>query len=338
MGIEKIDCIDKRGEIVKKNIIIMLAILIIVLSGCTQKVEKNESSEVIDVYTSIYPIYDFATKIGGEKASVKLLVPAGMEPHHFSIKPKDMVKLENADILMYNGLNMEVWIDQIIGSLSSEELLIAKVTEGVEVLEIHETKDEEDIHEESEEEAHQDEDSHAHGKSDPHVWLDPLNAMKQAENIKEILIKKDPDNQEYYEKNYRELKDKLEKLHETYKENLKDLKQRKFVVSHAAFGYLAHRYELEQIFVSGLTPQEEPSSAKMAEIVDIIMENEIKYVFFETLTNSKLSKVIAHETGAEVLELNPLGGLSQEKIDAGDDYFSVMEKNLENLLKALKEK
>ena len=176
---------------------------------------------------------------------------------------------------------------------------------------------------------------HDHGQFDPHVWLDPVNAGKMAENIKDALVQADEGNREYYEANYREFTDKLKALDKRYREELINFNRREIVVSHAAFGYLTKRYGLEQIAVKGITSQEEPGAAKMAEITKLLREKQIKYVFFETLTSPKLSEVLAREVGADTAVLNPIGGLTQEEIRSGMDYISVMEENLAALKMAL---
>lgn len=161
--------------------------------------------------------------------------------------------------------------------------------------------------------------------------MDPIRAIKQAENIKDALIQADESNRDFYEANYQEFADRLKALDARYEEALNNVKKKEIVVAHAAFGYLADRYGLEQIPVSGLNPQEEPSAVGLVQITKLLREKGIKYVFFETLTSPKLSEVLANEVGAGTAVLNPIGGLTQEEMDAGKDYITVMEENLETL-------
>ncbi|WP_058486309.1 metal ABC transporter substrate-binding protein [Defluviitalea phaphyphila] len=317
-----------------KKIIIfasIISILTLNLFGCSSQEESSdEKNDTISVYTSIYPLYDFAQKIGQDKVEVNLIVPPGAEPHDWEPSAKLIGKIENSDILIYNGAGMEFWIEKIIGSINNSNLTIVNSSENVELLKLN--KDNLD-HEDTLE----DEDEHNHGEYDPHIWLDPLNAIIQSENIKNALIKVDSQNKDFYETNFNELKNKLLALDEKYRSTLSKLPKKEIVVSHAAFGYMANRYGLKQIYISGLSPQAEPTPSQMAEIANIIKEHDIKYIFFETLSNPKLAEVIAEETGAKPLVLNPLGSLTQEELDNNKDYFSIMEENLDSLQQALGE-
>ncbi len=178
---------------------------------------------------------------------------------------------------------------------------------------------------------------HHHGEYDPHVWLNPMNAMKQAENIKNALVQADEANRDYYEANYKEFSENLSALDDKFKQELGNLKRKEIVVAHAAFGYLTDAYDLKQIAIRGISPQEEPSATKMAEISKFAKANDVKFIFFETLTSPRLAEVLAREVGAQTMVLNPLEGLTEDEIKAGKDYISVMEDNLERLKKALGE-
>lgn len=306
--------------------------MLVFLTACgnqtLEKPKEEKHSDKLRVYASIYPMYDFAKKIGKDKVEVKLMVPPGTEPHDWEPTAKLMAEVEKADVIIYNGVNMEMWIDRFIASLGNKDLVIVEASKNIKLKEFdeHEKQDAEEEHEED----------HDHGKYDPHVWLDPVRAMKQAENIKNAFIKADEKNKDFYEENYKEFVNDLEKLDEKFKEELKDKSTDYIVVAHGAFGYLGDRYGFKQISVAGLTPQEEPSAAKMARISDLVKEHGVKYIFFETLASPKLAKVIATETGTKTAVLNPIGGLTSEEIDKGKDYISVMEENLEALKKALK--
>ena len=126
-------------------------------------------------------------------------------------------------------------------------------------------------------------------------------------------------------------------LDEEIRNELNSTKKKVFITSHAAFSYFARRYGLKQIAIAGISPEAEPSPAKIAEIVKIAKENEVNYIFFETLVSPKISEVIAKEVGARTLGLNPIEGLSQDEIDKGGTYFTVMRDNLKNLKIALDE-
>lgn len=300
--------------------------IIILLSACSNQLVKSteeEANDKLEVYASVYPMYDFAKKIGKDRIKLRLMIPPGAEPHDWEPTAKLMAQMESADVLIYNGAQLEMWVDKVIGSLSNENLIAVETTKHVKLRSFHE--DEENDHNKE----------HNHGQYDPHVWLDPIKATEQAESIKNAFIKADKENEDFYERNYNELVEELEKLDKAFKEELKDRKTNYIVVAHGAFGYLSDRYGLEQINISGLTPQEEPSAAKIGRISEIVKEHEIEYIFFEPLTNPKLAEVIAKETGAKTAVLNPLGGLTEEDINLGKDYISVMKENLEALKRAL---
>jgi len=321
-----------------KVLSVFLLATVLLMTGCRNDIDKQ--SQVMSgegnpvVYASIYPMYDFAKNIGKDKIDLRMVVPAGAEPHDWEPTAKVMVQMEEADVFIYNGVGMETWADNIFTTLANDKLIIVEASRGIDLLKFHGHEHDKE-HEEQDEE--HDEGGHHHGEYDPHVWLDPIRAIKQAENIKDALIQADESNRDFYEANYQEFADKLKALDARYKEALSNVKRKEIVVAHAAFGYIADRYGLEQIPVSGLNPQEEPSAAKLVQITQLLREKDIKYVFFETLTSPKLSEVLANEVGARTAVLNPIGGLTQEEIDAGKDYITVMEENLETLKAVLGE-
>ncbi|MDO4294134.1 MAG: metal ABC transporter substrate-binding protein [Eubacteriales bacterium] len=285
-----------------------------------------EGADKLRVMASFYPMYDFAVKIGGEYAEVSNMVPAGTEPHDWEPSATDIRELEQADLFIYSGAGMEHWAEDILESLSSQSLISVEASEGIELLAGHE-------HEEEEE--HSEEAGHDHGEYDPHVWLSPINAGKEMENIKNAFVQADPVHAEYFEENYEKYAAMLDELDAEFRKQLSGLPRKEIVVNHEAFGYLCHAYGLEQLGISGLSPEEEPDPKKMAEITDFVKENNVKIIFSEELVSPKVAESVASETGAQVEVLNPLEGLSEEELAAGADYFSVMKENLAKLVKAL---
>jgi zinc transport system substrate-binding protein len=169
------------------------------------------------------------------------------------------------------------------------------------------------------------------------VWLDPTLLKAQAEKIKDVLAKKDPENAAAYEENYKQLAADLDKLDQSFQEMVAQAAKKEFMVSHSAFSYLANRYGLEQVAISGLNPSDEPSPSELKELVEHVKEHEISYVLFEPLVSPKVAEVIARESGVKTATLNPLEGLTEEDVQAGKDYLSIMNENLETLRKALNE-
>lgn len=297
-----------------KWILVSLFILILSLVGCknTQKEDNGKPK----VYTSFYTMYDFTSKIGGEKIEVYNMVPSGIEPHDWEPSAFDIVNIENAHMFVYNGVGMEHWVDGVLNSISNKELVIVEASIGINLLD--------------------GEDNHGDENFDAHVWTNPMNAKIEMQNIRDGLISIDPDNKEYYSINYEKYAKELDKLNEEFINALGDLPNKDIVVSHKAFSYMCDAYGLNQIAIDGLTPDSEPNPGRMAEIIDFITDNNIKVVFFEELASPKVANTISKATGAEVEVLNPLEGLSEEDLQAGEDYFSIMRKNLEALLKSLK--
>ena len=186
----------------------------------------------------------------------------------------------------------------------------------------------------TEEHAHEHE--HDHGGTDPHVWLDPTMLKAQAEKIKSALVEKDKAHAEAYEKNYQQLAADLDQLDKDFADMVSKSSKKEFMVAHSAFAYLAKRYGLEQVAISGIDPADEPSPSEMKELVEHVKEHNISYVLFETLASPKVAEVIAKEAGVQTGTLNPLEGLTEEEAKAGKDYLSIMKDNLEMLRAALK--
>ncbi|HWR61089.1 MAG TPA: zinc ABC transporter substrate-binding protein [Clostridia bacterium] len=304
------------------TIIVMLAMA---MSGCTGPGKKPDDGR-FGIYASFYPMYFIAGEIAGEKAAVKVMVPAGAEPHDWEPTPKFAAELKAADIIVYNGTGMETWMEKILPVIEGGDTRLVDASRGIELLESEE-------HEEAE---GQDEpEEHEHGLYDPHVWVSPMRLLQQAGNVYEAIVEADPQNEEYYEANMKELTTRLEKLDRDIRETSKSFRSNVIVVSHEAFGYFAEDYGLRQVAIRGINPQDEPSLSKMAELAEICRENNVRYVFFEKLTGPELSEALAGEVGAGTLVLNDAAGISEEDIKAGKDYITVMYENLDNLKKAL---
>lgn len=265
------------------------------------------------VVASFYPMYFFASEIGGDRVSVTNITPSGAEPHDYEPSTQDMARIESADVLVLNG-SVEAWADKEKGALAGSQVTI--VTAGQGLLTKQLTEEGETM-------------------SDPHIWLDPILAKQEARAIAQGLMKADPANADYYAQNEQALDAKLDQLDSDYKIGLAECSNKNIVTSHAAFAYLSERYGLNQVAISGLSPDEEPSSAQLAKVADFARANKVKYIFFESLVSPKLSQTIATEVGAQTKVLDPIEGISDEDMANGDDYFSVMRSNLQNLKIAL---
>ncbi|WP_338543898.1 metal ABC transporter substrate-binding protein [Paenibacillus tundrae] len=189
----------------------------------------------------------------------------------------------------------------------------------------------------TEEHSHSHSHSHDHGGLDPHVWLSPALAIQEVRNIEAGLTEAAPEYAEQFKQNADAYVAKLETLDTDFKAAVTDSKRKDFITQHAAFGYLAQEYGLQQVPIAGLSPEQEPSAAQMASVIDFAKEHQVKTIFFETLVSSKVSETIANEVGAKTAVLNPIEGLTEDELAAGMDYISVMRQNLEALKLALNE-
>jgi zinc transport system substrate-binding protein len=313
----------------KKFVLFLLCLFFVIGMGCNNisnnENDKNEnvaanSIEQNTVMVTNYPLYFFTKQIVGDELTVQNLLPPGVDPHSFEPTPQDIIKLEKAKLLIYNGAGLEDWVVKIGQALENKELEIIDASVGVELI-------------------HNKENGHGHnehsGEFDPHIWLDPINSKKMVSNILEAIIAISPQSQDIFKENAQELNTQLDNLDYDYKEQLTNSNKKVFVVNHAAFGYLAHRYGLQQLAVMGVSPHTEPTPQKVVELVKLVKEHDLKYIFTEALVSSKVAEVLAQEAGIGTKVLNPLGNLTNDDIKAGKDYFSIMYENLAILKEGL---
>jgi len=308
-------------------VVFLLVLVVFTAAGCSGR-QTGEDSEKLKVYTTIYPLYDFTVNVGGDRVDVRNLTPPGAEPHEWEPAPRDLAALTAGDVLVYCGAGLEPWAGKFLKNTSGSKLVAVNASVGISLQEADGDNDEHG-HEAGGKEGH------GSARVDPHVWLDPLLAKQMVDNIKKGLSGVDPAGRDYYETNAARYKEELDRLDAEYRAALEKAPRKAFVTSHAAFGYLTRRYGLRQIPIRGISPEVEPTPSRIAEIVKLARQEDIRYVFFESMVNPKISEVIAAETGARVMVLNPLGSLTRDEIDAGKNYLAVMRENLNNLKAAL---
>lgn len=300
----------------KKLAAVSTAALCLSLAACGDSESDDGRPSVV---TSFYPASFLAERIGGDTVSVTALTSPGTEAHDLELTAKQVVEVNEADVLVHLSEFQEA-VDAAIEDSDRDDATTVDMAEGVE--EVHAEEDEGDH------EGH----NHGHGDEDPHVWLDPENMVKAAESVRAALAEADPDNAAAYEANAQELVSELESLDTDFETGLATCERKEFVTSHAAFGHLAHAYGLDQIAISGVDPQSEPSTAALAEITDLVKRDGITTVFTERLASSALAETVARETGADTAVLDPIEGLSDETAD--EDYVSLMRQNLAALQQA----
>ncbi len=313
-----------------------------VLSACGGAESGGSADGKLAVTASFYPLEFLVEQIGGDHVDVTTLTGPGVEPHDLDITPRQTGQMSEADVLLYlRGLQPAV--DKAVDQAGVKNTVDAA---DLTTLEAHGSSSgdghdhgEGDGHDHGEEEGHdhaeEEGDGHDHGDSglDPHVWLDPVKYAEMADGVGEALQKADPDHAADYRKNTEALTGKLKKLDQNYRDGLKNTDTRTFITTHAAFGYLAERYGLDQESIAGVDPESEPSPARMKELQKIAAQEKVTTVFFETLASDRTAKVLAEDTGLGTGVLDPLEGITDKS--QGDDYLEVMEANLAALKKAL---
>ena len=307
----------------KKLVFMILAIALLAM-GCGG--QKQSASDKLQVAASFYPIAEFARNVGGDKAEVFVLVPDGAEAHDWEPSPADLSRLGKAQVFVYNGV-VEPWAKQALTALSERKILAVETGLGLyeRAGEVHEEEDHDHDH------------GHgcAHGKQDPHIWISPKKAIVQVERIASLLCEADAKNAKYYQDNSAKYIEQLKALDIQLTNLAKNAPRKVFVTAHAAFGHLADDYGLKQMAVNGLSPHAEPTPADLQRLIKIVQEEKVRYIFFETLTDPKLAKLVADETGAQISVLDPLEGLNEEGRKNKLDYLQIMQKNIHNLQIAL---
>ncbi|MBO0419658.1 zinc ABC transporter substrate-binding protein [Vagococcus fluvialis] len=305
-----------------------LLLLLVGISACGKQEAEKEDGK-LEIVTSFYPMYDFTKNVAKDKANVSMLIDGGVESHDYEPSAKDMAKIQNADVFVYNSNEMETWVETVLENIDTSKVKVIEASKGIELLKGSESHDEEDH------KGHDHDYGHSHA-FDPHVWLDPLLVKKEVRTISEALIEIDSKNKDYYEKNTTEYLSKLDKLNDDYVAAFEGAKSRKFVTQHTAFSYLANQYGLEQVAISGLSPDQEPTPKELKGIQDLVKKENINVIYTESSASEKIAKTIADATGAELAVLNPMESVSKKDRENGADYLSIMAENLEALKLSIK--
>ena len=260
--------------------------------------DEGAAADRISVAAAFYPLAYAAEEIGGDWVEVHNLTPPGAEPHDVELSARDVERIRAADVVLYLGSGFQPSFERVAERGDGERVdLLGRQT-------LMSGKD----------------------GADPHVWLDPVRYAHQARLIGEALD---------LPERAKPFGARLLKLDADFERGLARCDRREFVTSHAAFGYLADRYGLEQIALTGIAPEAEPTARDLERIVREVERSGATTVFFETLVSPRLAETVAREAGAKTAVLNPLEGLSKEELEAGKDYFSIMRGNLAALREAL---
>lgn len=320
-----------------------LSVLALILVGCSSPANQPAAEAPVEgavpkqIVASFYPLAFMTEQIVGDKATV-VNMAGSVDVHAYEPSPQDMVRLNEADLVVFQGAELEPWTDDVIPQLQQKGITTLEVTHDLELTKMeahdeheedsHDEDEHEDEHDEHQEEGH---DEHHHGESDPHTWLDPVLAQDMIDTILEALVGIDSVNKAIYQNNANNLKQRFTNLDTDYKSKLKQCEKQEFIVSHDAYGYLARRYGFTMHPITGFSPQDEPSAKILAQLKEEAEEG-ITHILIEENNIRRFADTLATETGLGTLPANPLGRgtLDQEK-----DFFDVMEENLNSFKTAL---
>lgn len=298
-------------------LVLALAVIGLALAGCGGDRDSADPADArLKVYTTLYVLEELAARIGGDYVSAHNLVPAGVSPHDYEPSARDSTSIVKGDLFVYNGAGMELWISSTLTNLRDTQVTAVNASKQVQLLQVADNK---------------------HSGYDPHTWLAPLNALVMAETIKDALVARDAEHGAYYESNYAELATELRALDDRYRSELAGLKHREFYISHAAFGYLAAAYDLDQRSISGYTSEDEPSLSEMKRLTEQLTRDQIQYILVDPTESTKIAGVLAQELGINTIEIHTIGSLYLDQLAAGLNYSRLMEANLAALIKALGE-
>ncbi len=301
----------------KKILLSFITILVAFsLVSCKSQVTAKVDGK-LNIVASLFPQYDFAKHIAGDKATVTLLLPPGVESHTFDPKPSDMTNIYNADLFLYTGDEMEPWASKLLAGVKNKNLVAVDMSKGINLI-----KEEEQAQEH---------------EYDPHIWLDPTIAMKMVESISNALCEKDPENATYYKNNAAQYTIQLQKLDDDFKTVVSNGKRNTIVFGgRFAYIYFINHYGLKyETAYDSCSTEAEPSIRKMVAIIDFIKQNNIPCIYHEEFVDPKVAKSIAEQTGATPLLFSTAHNVSKDEFAKGITYIDIMRENLKNLEKGL---
>jgi zinc transport system substrate-binding protein len=292
--------------------------------GCSS--DEGARPGTVDVVAAFYPLAWVTEQVGGDHVTVRSLTRPGAEPHDLELRPRDVGTVVDADLVVYLG-GFQPAVDDAVKQATGTRLNVAEVADEVPFAE-HGDDDEagHDHAAGTDEAGHTADDGHDHGLEDPHVWLDPQRMVAITESVRDHLVEVDATNAAAYRRNASALVASLRALDGRFATGLDTCKRRDIVTTHAAFGYLADRYHLNQLGITGLSPDAEPTAGELTRAAAFVREHDVSTIYFETLISPAVARTVASETGARTAVLDPLEGITDAS--AGHDYLTVMDANL----------
>ncbi|MBE9189407.1 zinc ABC transporter substrate-binding protein [Gloeocapsopsis crepidinum LEGE 06123] len=314
----------------KHNILSLVTLLLLATaSGCNQAPQETQTqqtqeasapqSEQIRVVTTFLPMYWFTRAVVGDRAQVEILVPPGSEVHDYQATPADVQAIATADVLVKNGLGMEDFLDSTIQNAENPNLQQIDASSGIE------TVGEISPVESAGDHGH----SHSHGDSDggnPHVWLDPVLAKQQVENIRDGLVAADPANRDAYQANAAAYIQQLEQTHNQFQQSLQKYPNCTFITFHDAYPYLANRYQLQQVAVVEI-PEDQPSPGDVQRAVNAVKKYDAQAIFSEPGVDNSLIQSLSQDLNLTVYSIDPLEAGSTDP----QHYFTAMSENLQTI-------
>jgi zinc transport system substrate-binding protein len=314
---------QSRAALTAIAILIPLAMIATVQTGRPALQDRQEQDK-ITVVASFYPLYEFASRVVGDRAEVSSLVPAGVEPHDWEPTAEDVSRGRAADVLVINGAGFERWADDM------ETKVVANTSEGIEFNYKEGKEAGDDEHERG------DATGGRGGANNPHIWLDPILAKHQIDKIRNVMASSDPASADYYNQNADRFTAELDSLDVFIRSELADCDKSDFIAFHDAFTYFSERYGLRQHSIHGASPEGEILPQTMQQTIELANEFDINIIYSEDLIDSRLADTIANEIpGGKVLVLSPIEGIDKEEQAAGIGYIDKMKQNIANLKEGL---
>jgi zinc transport system substrate-binding protein len=290
------------------------------------------ASSALPVVAALYPLAEWAAAVGGDRVTVRNLTPAGGDPHGFEPTPGDLKAARQARVVVTLAPGFQPAVDRVLAGSDAGQIRVV-ATAGLPLIPAHGHAEQHASG--GDHGARHGGEGHGHGPYDPHVWLDPVRAKQIVSALAAALAKADPAGQPTFEANARAYAATLDTLDARFKATLGTCRQKTLVTSHAAFGYLADRYGLEQEAIRGLNPEAEPTPRRLAEVAKFVKAHGVRAIFTETVVSPKVAETLARETGARTLVLHTLESLDDAELAAGKRYATVMEENLRALATGL---
>ncbi len=323
----------------KKRLSLVLMVLLISINILSCGNDANGKEDKITIMTTLFPQYDFAKQIVGDKCEVVLLLPPGGSSHSYEPSPKDIIDINNADLFIYTGDDMEAWVSTILSGIDNKDLNVLDLSANIQLINGGETgHDHEHEHEHEGEEENIFGDSHSHDV-DPHYFTSPKNAMVMLQDIYTKIVELDSENAEYYQKNFESYMAELvavdKEIHEIVHEAENDTL---YFGGKFALIYFTTEYCLsyESPFAS-CSHEAEASPKSIVHIIECMKENNVSTIFYEELADPKVAEIIAGEIGGQALLLHSCHNVSKEEFEKGVSYVDLMRQNAENLRIGLNE-